>query len=319
VAVREGKWRCPYCSGVNRGSHLACGGCGATRDKDVAFFLEDDAPEVTDEALLSRARAGADWLCLFCGVSNTPDRDACRNCGAERGAAPSRPVRDLPLEIEPSASLPLTAVSAPAPARRFRPVAAAVLLLLVAFVMAAAWFGLRKTEETVTVAGFEWERKVAVEAWRTVREEAWEGSVPSSARVVSRRREVHHTERDQIGTRRVKAGTRDLGNGFFEDVYRDEPVYRERPVYRTKISYDVDKWVPDRTVRASGQDHAARWPDAGLRRGEREASRSEKLVVILNGRRTYRLELPEGRWAALQPGQPVSAVIRGGWSVLELR
>jgi hypothetical protein len=194
-----------------------------------------------------------------------------------------------------------------------------VLLVLAAFVVAAAYLGLRRTEETLTVAGFEWERRVAVEAWRTVREQAWEGSVPAGARVVSRRQEVHHTERDQVGTRRVKAGHRDLGNGFFEDVYRDEPVYRERPVYRTRVAYDVQRWVPDRTVRASGQDHAAHWPDPQLRTGEREASRAEKLVVLLNGERTYRMELPEARWAALQPGQAVSAVIRGGRSVLELK
>jgi hypothetical protein len=198
-------------------------------------------------------------------------------------------------------------------------VAAGVLLLLVALVVVAAYLGLRRTEETLAVAGFEWERHVAVEAWRTVREQAWEGSVPAGARVVSRRPEVHHTERDQVGMRRVKAGHRDLGNGFFEDVYRDEPVYRERPVYRTRVSYDVQRWVPDRTVRASGRDHAAHWPDPGLRPGEREASRGEKLVVVLNGKRTYRMELPEARWAALQPGQSVSADIRGGRSVLELR
>jgi hypothetical protein len=92
-----------------------------------------------------------------------------------------------------------------------------VPLLLVAFVVAAAYFGLRRSEETLTVAGFEWERKVAVEAWRTVREQAWEGSVPSQARAVSRRQ----------------------------------------------------KRVPDRTVRSSGQSHAARWPNPGLRAGER--------------------------------------------------
>ena len=410
MAIREGKWRCPYCSGVNRGAHLACGGCGATRDKDVTFFLEDDAPEVADEALLARARAGADWLCLFCGASNPPDRGQCRNCGGGRGAAPSRPVVEegagmrsersedplarlpegearsnpAPLVIEPGdasgappgirgatlarrvvyAGLALVSLRStsrpprpparsagmnpapliiepggasgappgpparsagmnPAPlaavTRRFRPVVTTVLLLLVAFVAAAAYFGLRRSEETLTVAGFEWERKVAVEAWRTVRERAWEGSVPSQARVVSRRQEVHHTERDQVGTRRVKAGTRDLGNGFFEDVYRDEPFYRERPVHRTRVTYDIQRWVPDRTVQASGQDHAARWPDPALRAGEREVSRSEKLVVVLNGKRTYRMELPEAHWAALQPGQPVNAVMRGGWSVLELK
>ena len=297
---------------------MACQGCGATRDKDVAFFLDDDAEELTDEALLARARAGADWLCNFCGDSNSPDRDHCRNCGAEKGTAPSRVVRDVPLvATRPTRPGPVAAASSSP--RRFHPAVVGVLLALVALAVLAAYLGLRRSEETLTVAGFEWERHVAVEAWRTVREQAWEGGVPGSARVVSRRSEVHHTERDQVGTRRVKAGHRDLGNGFFEDVYRDEPVYRERPVYRTRVSYDIQKWVPDRTVRDSGQDHAARWPDAGLRPGEREASRSEKLVVVLSGRRTYRMELPETRWAALQAGQPVSAVVRGGWSVLELK
>jgi hypothetical protein len=318
MAIREGKWRCPYCSGVNRGSAMACPGCGATRDKDVSFFLDDDAQEVTDEGLLARARAGADWLCNFCGDSNSPDRDHCGNCGGEKGTAPSRTVREIPLPSPPPPPRPSAAALSPPP-RRFHPVVVGVLLALVALVVLAAYFGLRRTEETLTVAGFEWERHVAVEAWRTVREQAWEGGVPADARVVSRRPEVHHTERDQVGTRRVKSGHRDLGNGFFEDVYRDEPVYRERPVYRTRVTYDVQRWVPDRTVRASGQDHAARWPEPGLRSGEREASRGEKLVVVLSGRRTYRMELPEARWAALQPGQSLSAVIRGGRSVVELR
>jgi hypothetical protein len=49
---------------------------------------------------------------------------------------------------------------------------------------------------------------------------------------------------DQVGTRRVKAGHRDLGNGFFEDVYSDEPICRERPVYRTRVAYDVQRWLP---------------------------------------------------------------------------
>ena len=312
---------------------MACRGCGATRDEDVTFFLEEDAAEVTDDALLSRARAGADWLCNFCGDSNSPEREHCGKCGAEKGTAPSRPViepgtagvrserSEDPLARLPAVearSDPAPLAASPAP-RRFHPVVVGVVLALVALVALAAYLGLRRTEETLTVAGFEWERHVAVDAWRTVREQAWEGSVPSSARVVSRRQEVHHTERDQVGTRRVRSGHRDLGNGFFEDVYRDEPVYRERPVYRTRVTYDEQRWVPDRTVRASGQDHAARWPDPGLRSGEREASRGQKLVVILNGQRTYRMELPEARWADLQPGQSLGAVIRGGRSVLELR
>jgi hypothetical protein len=41
--------------------------------------------------------------------------------------------------------------------------------------------------------------------------------------------------------------------------------------------------------------------------------------VSYDVQRWVRMELPETRWAALQPGQGVSAVIRGGWSVRELK
>src|SRR5207247_9677634 len=116
MAIREGKWRCPYCAVANRGAAMACTGCGATRDKDVTFFLEDDGEEVTDNALIARARAGADWPCTFCGASNPPERDHCRNCGAQKGAAPSRPVREVAgAHPGPGGGLPV--------AQRFRAVA----------------------------------------------------------------------------------------------------------------------------------------------------------------------------------------------------
>src|SRR3954462_13621467 len=109
MAIREGKWRCPYCSTVNRGRDMACSGCGATRDEDVKFFLEEAAPEVTDEKLLAQARAGADWLCQFCETSNPPAATHCLHCGAERGTSPSRPVQEirdgaLPATPPPSAT-----------------------------------------------------------------------------------------------------------------------------------------------------------------------------------------------------------------------
>src|SRR5262245_55277343 len=123
MAVREGKWRCPQCARVNRGADLACPGCGATRDEHVTFFLEDDAPEVTDEALLRRAAAGADWLCEYCSTSNTPDRSHCQQCGAERGTSPSRPIRPVADAV---------ALAAPSAARTPLPRAVKIVFALVA-------------------------------------------------------------------------------------------------------------------------------------------------------------------------------------------
>jgi hypothetical protein len=317
MAIREGKWRCTYCSSVNRGAELACAGCGATREKDVAFFLEDEAPEVTDEALLKTAHAGADWLCPFCQTSNRPDAARCVQCGAEKGDAPSRPVRDVPAAPPRPAAAPR-----PASASKGRGcawVAALVGLLLLGFCAVGLWQSLRKSEETVTVAGFEWARSVKVEALRTLRESAWENELPAGARVVSRTRAVHHTEQVQTGTQRVKVGTRDLGNGFFEDVYEERPVYRSREVYAQRLTYDIERWTLARNLEARGGDRRPRWPDVRLARAEREAGREQRYTVVLQGQREYRLDLPEERWAGLQAGQRLQAVIQGGSRVIELR
>jgi len=317
MAIREGKWRCPYCSGVNRGRDLRCSGCGATRAEDVTFFLEDDAAEVQDPALLATARAGADWLCLFCSTSNRPDAAVCVQCGAEKGTAPSRPVQ-MVAEAE---AAPQPAVPPPPRAKRSGcgPKAWGCLTLLAVLFGLFLYAAFHKTVEPVEVAGLEWERTVDVEAYRTVREEAWEGSVPSGARVVGRSREVHHEERDQAGSERVKVGTRDLGNGFFEDVYEDRPVYRSRPVYATRYAYEIERWVKDRTARASGRDGAPRWPDTRLGRGEREGGRRETYTAVLRGRREYRMELPHARWSSLRVGQRMTATIRGRRWVVALQ
>jgi hypothetical protein len=320
MAIREGKWRCPYCASVNRGAHLSCQGCGATRDKDVRFFLEDDAPEVTDEALLSQARSGPDWLCQFCQTSNKAAEPRCGNCGAERGASPARPEQDVARASGLlSASTPGPPKPRPGRRRGCGIVAAVVLLLGLGFCSVFSYFALRKTEERVTVAGFRWERSVDVEAWRKVQETAWEGEQPSGARVVGRSREVHHTEREETGTERVKVGTRDKGNGFFEDVYEERPVYSDRDVYRTKLRYEIEKWVVDRTAKAEGNDQSPRWPDTRLRSGEREARRSERYTVVVQGRRTYRIELPFERWSSLRLGETRMGVVRGGVRLIELR
>lgn len=319
MAIREGKWRCTYCSRVNRGRELRCAGCGATRDKDVAFFLEDDAPEVRDQAPLGTALAGADWLCLFCGTSNRPADPKCVQCGAEKGTAPSRPVREIP-DAPPAPQGALSRPPAPLAAKRggCGPRAWGCLTLLAILFGLFLYSALRKTVESVEVTGLEWERTIDVEAYRTVREEAWEGSVPSGGRVVGRSREVHHEEREQAGSERVKVGTRDLGNGFFEDVYEDRPVYRSRPVYATRYSYEIERWVKDRTARASGRDPTPAWPDPGLRRGEREAGRHETYTAVLRGKREYRMTLPYARWSALRIGQRLTATLRGGRSVIKL-
>jgi len=243
---------------------------------------------VPDGGVPAVEAAGAEWRCRFCGTANAPGAGHCRSCGAERAAAAFPTAEAAPGPV--------------APARGGRAgVIGAVLLVAAVFGALAAYLGLRQDAEAVTVAGFEWERSVEVQDHETVREESWEGEVPAGARIIARRREVHHTERQQVGTR------------------QGEPVYRERPVYGKKIAYDLERWLVVRTLKASGKDKSPRWPDIRLNLGEREGKRSESYVVVLQGRSLYRMKVPREQWLGMREGQIGNAVVQKGGAVLELR
>jgi hypothetical protein len=198
-------------------------------------------------------------------------------------------------------------------------VAALLVLLTIGLGAASYFFYFRNTETRAEVTGFEWQRAIAVEVQKTVRERAWEGEVPGGAREVSRAREVHHTDRVQTGTQKVKVGTRNMGNGFFKDVYEDRPVYKQDPVYRNRITYDITRWVRGRSVEAKGADQSPLWPDPHLLGGERAGERTEHYIVGLSAQgATYRLELPIDRWTALHPGQRVTAIIHGAGGLTEI-
>ena len=313
MTVREGAWDCDVCGrAANRGPEKHCPGCGHPRGPEVELYLPEEAPEVTDRAALDRALAGPDWSCEHCGGDNRAEYAHCTGCGAPRGEAPERAVVERrgpqyarspePPSPEPS---PTAGSRRPSKARRrelrrkarrrgcSRPLLWG-LAGLAALVALVAWCG-RTSEATATVSGFAWERSIEIERQVTVTETALPSQVPDDARRLdpaggaASTRTV--TERVQVGTERVKVGVRDLGNGFFEDVYEDRPVYeirrREVPTRGPpasgggQVRYQVERWRTVRTARASGDDRAPRWPATGLEEGEREGERSEALYVVL--------------------------------------
>jgi hypothetical protein len=317
MAIRQGVWDCPYCGkkGIP-GPENRCNGCGAPRDKDVQFYLPEGAQEVTDQAVLERARGAPDWHCGFCGADNPAGSTRCKGCGGgQDGADGQRQVKVIP-----------DARPAPAPrsasAPRRKGVLWVVLGVLLAMGLGIWFFFFRTHEEKLVVGGHQWESTIDVERLQWVREEAWEGEVPGGARVLGSRQEVHHQDRIQTGTQRVKTGQKDLGNGFFEDVYEDRPVYVERPVYRSKVSYEVERWKVDRTERAQGTDLEPRWPSVSLREKEREAARKQVLKVLLRtpeGESREWLAADVERWRFYKPGQAYSAKVTRTGSVSELQ
>ena len=237
--------------------------------------------------------APAEWRCRFCGTTNAGGAGRCRSCGASSGAAATA--------VE--ASVARTPAPAPAAARPSGRARTLAVVALVAALLGAATVHLarRPGAETVTVAGFEWERTVEVEQRETVREESWKEDVPEGARIIARRREVHHVERRQVGTR------------------DGQPVYREQRVWGQRVAYDVDRWSVARTLRSSGRDKSPRWPDIRLDLGEREGKRSESYVVVLEGRQVHRVRVPRERWLEMREGQIGTAVMGKDGALLELR
>ena len=350
MAIREGAWDCPHCGRKkNRGPEKFCGGCGAPRGEDVQFYLPPDSPEVTAADALKRAQAGPDWTCSFCEADNPSVNTFCTSCGAARdAAAQARPVVEHRTDAAP---LPVAAPPPPpAPGHPKLKRGCQIGCLTLAALAVLFWFLGRPKETTLTVTGHRWERTLAVEVQRTVTEEGWEGELPAGARSLSSRREVHHqnririgsetrtrtvTERVQTGTERVKVGERDLGNGYFEDIYEDrpvyeereheetyeEPVYREDPVYRMRYQYQVDKWMPSREARAGAQDLSPLWPDSGLGSKEREGERKEVYEVLFEDRdgagRVYRAR-DEVEWKGFAPGVSYRAKVRSNGEIVEI-
>jgi hypothetical protein len=240
------------------------------------------------------AEARPEWRCRFCGTANGAAANRCLSCGAAREAAAS----DAPETTEPAGAAAMAAT----PSGRGRGKTFAAVAVVAALLGAATvYLGSRRGAETVTVSGFEWERTVEVQDHETVREESWQDQVPEGARIIARRREVRHTERQQVGTR------------------KGEPAYRERPVYGQRVAYDVERWSVARTLRAAGKDRSPRWPDIRLNLGEREGKRTESYVVVLEGRGVYRMRVSREQWLQMREGQMGSAVVDAGGAVRELR
>ena len=355
MTIREGKWKCTYCEALNRGRDLKCAGCGAVREQDVRFIYDENAPEIIDEAELQAAKAGPEWLCETCGASNSVTREDCRQCGAPRGASPSREVNLIGAPAVPPPPAPPTP-AVPVAKRLPRPVIIALMAALAVIgvfacgFVALVFYLLRTHEARLVVADVRWERSVEVEELRTLTEQAWEDQLPANAREVSRRREVHHTDRVQtgtrpvtqtyteevqVGTKRVKTGTRDLGNGYFEDVYQNEPVYenrkgtrtvsepiyRDQPVYKNRVTYQIERWVTAGTEQAQKADNSPVWPAISVGPRRRAGKRTARYLVRLRDTesgKTYEREVEEAEFTRFTPGITCRAQINNLGEIVEL-
>ncbi|HEU0301928.1 MAG TPA: zinc ribbon domain-containing protein [Longimicrobium sp.] len=228
-----------------------------------------------------------------------------------------------------------------------------------AIIDAVVWERVIVIEEHGIVAGEGWALPdSAIDVVRTerVREyrdelagyETVEREVPRTRSVLKGYRDETRTvsERVQTGTRTYTCGTRDLGNGYFDDVectepeyetvtrtevesvpvYEDEtyyetvterkPIYRQVPVMAPYYTYRAPQWTPVDTLRLAGTWMIPpAWPRVdSLPPNRREQWRNESNRVILRARDgdPRSLEVREEELVRLRPGQRVAYAPAGG-------
>jgi len=199
-------------------------------------------------------------------------------------------------------------------------------IIVLGVILGIFWF--KTSTVPVTVSGFSWSRTISFEEYRTITEEGW--SYPSDARNIRSERRIsgYHQEPDgyetvqvpyqeKVGEREYKCGERDLGNGYSEDVYCTDDIYETRykdeqrqkykdvPDYADWYTYEVDRWVPGRSVAASANDHNPYDPSYSLGSKERVSGRSETYVAYFTAEdgKTYQLGLDYNTWAEMHLNQ----------------
>ena len=185
----------------------------------------------------------------------------------------------------------------------------------------------------VSIEEFSWERNIYIEKYQTVNESDW--NLPVGGRLHYTREELSHyqdvldhyeTKTRTVSKQRISGyeeyvvGYRDLGNGYAEEItssrpvyetyyetetYQD-PVYRSEPVYRTKYYYEIDKWLPERTVTTKKNDHSPYWGEPNLSNVERISGKREVYhitVYLPDNEETNTYTVSYDQWKALEIGE----------------
>lgn len=294
MAVLRGAWDCPFCGRKHiDGPSKFCPSCGVARPANVKFYLPDDAIIVKDEEELKIAHSGPNWICNFCGSDNPSYNKFCPSCGASCDGTKKREVsiqrfdkkdnNNTPPPTEEKANNTSTANSTTKTKVKKKASGIPALIIIGVIFFLIYFFFIKTDTKIVKIKSVHWEKIAKVEVFKTLQKEDWQNQVPSDARVISRERKFKKykqvqigsqrktrtvTKKIQTGTKRVKVGVKDLGNGYFEEVYEDQPVYEDReieeeydepiyrqdPVYDISIKYLIDRWVYDRKEQTTGNN-----------------------------------------------------------------
>lgn len=313
MTFRMGYWDCPSCNKKgNLGPHTQCAQCGRPRGPNIPFYTDDSAPVIEDPELVARARAGADWKCKFCGTDNRAGQMHCNNCGAGPDGSTQRKET-------------FTAIAAPpAPKSNLKLILGIVGAVIAALGLVVYFAFIRTKPMEVTVTEVSWVKSRDVLKDEVVEKSDWKDSVPSDAKQV-RSETKKRTKTVQDGTKKVKTGKKDLGNGMFEDVYKEEPNMVQKEVDDTWVTYKVTETKTVRTVKSEttdGEEPADPKKDAKLDGDERLSDLASYASFTLKDKSgktyTHRIDDPAAI-GKFKKGESYIAEINGVGSVVRLR
>ncbi|MBU0654725.1 MAG: hypothetical protein KJ914_06270 [Gammaproteobacteria bacterium] len=350
MSIREGLWDCPACGAKGvLGRYHDCPSCNLPRADGVRFYLPKDASEITSFVQISDATAGADWYCQHCDSGNTATASACQHCGANRENNPVHQTRTYAPEAIPHSAkeaeiTPETPLPQPRKKLGKGKIIAGGLTLSTGF---GIYLAVTPSHIPVTVSEFAWERSVVVEEYKTLRKTGWD--VPQGGRALGQKRAFHHydsvldhyeqrtqqvCDNVQTGSSTYNCGSRDLGNGYFQDqtctrpeyqqVCHNEtyqqPVYRQEPRYATEYTFEIEQWVAISQPTIARQDHTPLWPKIKLGDKQRTARPKERYSVTLTDKddKAYAYAPDFKLWQNLKIGQRFTATVSHDDEVLAL-
>jgi hypothetical protein len=148
-----------------------------------------------------------------------------------------------------------------------------------------------------TIQSFSWERKVSLEHYIWIEKSSYNGW-PQNSR--NHRSTVEVRQIYQVMSQRT---TTTMING--QPIISTQPVYGFVPYRRKKFFYEIQEWVKNRDVVASGKDRHPYWPEYTLsgpdeRVGETQETYQVVFQAMKGKGKIYRVTLPnEEDWAAL--------------------
>ena len=291
-------WLCKYCGSLNSDKDTVCKSCGVERENDNLDYFENK--QIQEEKEQNKQISEEEFVKNYQEEITKETETEESTVNLVKSSFHEEPILEETKSFKEKIS-------------NFFKLNGTYVLGIIAFILfigLGIYLIIPKNIE-ITPVSFQWERNIEIEKYQNVNESDW--AMPSKANLHYTKEEIHHYDKvidhyetiTEIKTRQVPSGshqevtgTRDLGNGYFEDItttvtdYTTEsytetskvPVYKDVPVYQTKYYYDIDKWLYERTVTTKGNDKNYYWGSLNL------VNKNNKLETLGNEKESRRIE-----------------------------